>query len=338
MDDQDISQDSGCDEPSSPDCSQASSNPEPQTAIHDPFAELDPSEQTKVMAAHLQRYEERATDSNKRTLHRVLDAISATEGDDAMHLDILATHMGKEDRKYCDQMTWPGDLQLEQEIARPSDLKVSDEWTSSGVYQPHKEETIAQFLRELETAVRVNADRELLGDAAETLNLPAEFCEFVKQCGGIYNENFDRHKFMCSFGSDSYLHEELALPLEKMRRTSFGDPRWFELAAGWRVGYDYSTTSLYYLLCRVTDNMDEPWQWRIGYFDYDTPEDDLWDSLPEFLEWYCKGYDHVRWENVEGNIESIHEECLEELEERLKTEAWEKENYSKDENKHKDEL
>ncbi|KAH0021296.1 hypothetical protein KCU78_g6186, partial [Aureobasidium melanogenum] len=312
MDNQDTSQDSGCDESSSPGCSQASSNPEPQTAIHDPFAELDPSEQTKIMSAHLKRYEERATDSNKRTLHRVLDMISATEGDDAMHLDILATHMGKE--------------------------SLSDEWTCSGVFSPHKEEIIAQFLRELEIAVRKNADRELLGAAAETLNLPAEFCEFFKQCGGIYNENFDRHKFMCSFGSDSYLHEELVLPLEKMRRTSFGDPRWFELAAGWRVGYDYSTTSLYYLLCRVTDYMDEPWQWRIGYFDYDTPEDDLWDNLPEFLEWYCKGYDHVRWENVEGNIESIHEECLEELEERLKTEAWEKENYSKDENKHKDEL
>ncbi len=46
------------------------------------------------MAAHLQRYEERATDSNKRTLHCVLDMISA-EGDDAMHLDILATPHGK---------------------------------------------------------------------------------------------------------------------------------------------------------------------------------------------------------------------------------------------------
>lgn len=181
MDDQDVSQDSGCDGSSSPTCSQASSNPEPRTAIHDPFAELDSSEQTKVMAAHLQRYEERATDSNKRTLHRVLDTIEAIEGDDAMHLDILATHMGKESRKYCDQMTWPGDLQLEQDIVRPSDLKVSDEWTSSGVYQPHKEEIIAQFLRELETAVRKNADREFLGAAAETLNLPAEFCEFFRQ-------------------------------------------------------------------------------------------------------------------------------------------------------------
>ncbi|KAH0344289.1 hypothetical protein KCU81_g4758, partial [Aureobasidium melanogenum] len=323
MDDQGVSQDTGCDEPSSPTCSQASSNTEPQTAIHDPFAKLDPSEQTKVMAAHLQRYIERATDSHKRTLHRVLDTISVTEGSDAMHLDILATHMGKESRKYCDQMTWPGDLQFEQEIARPSDLKVSDEWTASGVFLPHNEENIAQFLRELDTAARKNADRELLGAAAETLSLPAEFCEFVKQCGGIYDENFDRHKFMCSFGSQFYVSEELALPLEKMRRTSFGDSSWFELAAGWRMGYVYSTTSLYHLLCTVTDDMDEPWQLRIGYFEYDAPEDDLWDSLPEFLEWYCKGYDHVRWENVEGNIKSIHEECLEDLEKRLRTEAWE---------------
>ncbi|KAG9947628.1 hypothetical protein KCU85_g5605, partial [Aureobasidium melanogenum] len=130
---------------------------------------------------------------------------------------------------------------------------------------------------------------------------------------------------MCSFGSQLYVSEELALPLEKMRRTSFGDSSWFELAAGWRMGYVYSTTSLYHLLCTVTDDMDEPWQLRIGYFEYDAPEDDLWDSLPEFLEWYCKGYDHVRWENVEGNIKSIHEECLEDLEKRLRTEAWEKE-------------
>ncbi|KAH0372471.1 hypothetical protein KCU65_g998, partial [Aureobasidium melanogenum] len=98
MDDRGAFQAPRGDEPSSPTCSQASSSPEPQTEIHDPFGELDPSEQNKVMAAHLQRYEERATDSNKRTLHRVLDMILATEGSDAMQLDILATHMGKESR------------------------------------------------------------------------------------------------------------------------------------------------------------------------------------------------------------------------------------------------
>ncbi|CAD0095621.1 unnamed protein product [Aureobasidium mustum] len=313
MDSQGNSQDSGCDEPSSPSCSEDSSTLEPQTKIHDPFAELSPSEQSSIMSAHLQRYEERMTDSNKRTLHRVLDIISATEGDDAIHLDILATHMGRESRTICDQKTWPGYIQLEQEIVRPSDLKTSEDWVSSGVLCLYEEEFVASFLRDLKIVVRNKADKDLLGTATETFDLPAEYCEFARQCGGIFYENYDRTRFTCPFGSQFYHPEDMAVPLERMTRI-FNDDGYFEVAAGWRVGDNELTTSLYYMLCRVTADMDEPWQWRIGYFDYDTPDMRLWENLPDFLEWYSEGYDRVIWENVEGTIERIHETCLEELE------------------------
>ncbi|KAG9653464.1 hypothetical protein KCU95_g12232, partial [Aureobasidium melanogenum] len=249
--------------------------------IHSP--NFDPSEQTKVMAAHLQRYEERATDSNKRTFHRVLDMISATEGDDAMHLDILATHMGRDSRIHCDQKTWPGDMRLEQEIVRPSDLKTSEDWISSGVYCLYEAESVTEFLQDLKIAVRNNADRDLLGIAAETFDLPAEFCEFARQCGGIFYENYDRTKFTCPFGSQFYRPEDMAVPLEEMASIGFSDDYYFEVAAGWRVGDNELTTSLYYMLCRVTADMNERWKWKIGYFDYDIPDCYLWENLSEFL-------------------------------------------------------
>ena len=178
---------------------------EPQCEIYDPFDSLSPSERSETMSKALRRAEERSSGDNQRILKRVLDIIANTDGDDELHLNILATHLDKYSSETVYTRTRTDDLEntefWDPTITRFSDF---DPWDSSVSFrEPNSEESrayVADFLRSLELAVRTNASRDLLGDiAVDNLRLPAEYYEFARQCGGLSSANFDRQVFLCEF-------------------------------------------------------------------------------------------------------------------------------------------
>lgn len=46
-------------------------------------------------------------DNNQRIISNVLDMIAATDGDETLHMNMLATHLDKISLKYMDLKTWP---------------------------------------------------------------------------------------------------------------------------------------------------------------------------------------------------------------------------------------
>ncbi|KAG9963541.1 hypothetical protein KCU61_g3501, partial [Aureobasidium melanogenum] len=259
--------------------------------IEDEFSQLSPTERYDSMAGFLSQFSDHMVDNNTRILSRLLDMISETEGDEALHLNILASHLDKESNRDDDVKQWPGDDQEFRGFNSLNDFKAhSDIGNDSGIcpWEPGASDHIAAFISDLETDVRKNASRDLLGSTVETLELPSEFCEFFKHTGGVIYANLDRKMFVCEFATRDYNANELAEPLEKM--CELGPSYEFEVAAGWKAGDNDRNCWVYYLLCRDPDELEEPWQWRIFVNNLTFHESQCYNSLHEFLSWYCQPY------------------------------------------------
>ncbi|KAG9885087.1 hypothetical protein KCU94_g17837, partial [Aureobasidium melanogenum] len=283
--------------------------------IEDEFSQLSPTERYDSMAGFLSQFSDHMVDNNTRILSRLLDMISETEGDEALYLNILASHLDKESNMDDDAKQWPGDNEEFREYNSLNDFKAhSGIGNDSGIcpWEPGTSDHIAAFLLELETAVRKNASRDLLGSTVETLELPSEFREFFKHTGGVFYANIDRKMFVCEFATRDYSAHELAEPLEKMRE--LGPSHGYEVAAGWKAGDNDRNCWIYYLLCRESDELEEPWQWRIFVHNLTFHESECYDSLHEFLSWYCQPYDWINWGAVQLSVNELHEKCKEALE------------------------
>ncbi|KAG9653989.1 hypothetical protein KCU95_g12229, partial [Aureobasidium melanogenum] len=278
--------------------------------IEDEFRDLSPIARSEAMASLLSQFADRMLDNNKRIFERVLDMIAETEGDEKLHLNMLATHL-EMDTSEVDVKSWD-----DTEITRLSDYKA---WSrlghDSGVcpWEHDSSEYIAAFLLHLQKAVCENASRDLLGDAAETLELPTDFCEFLKHTAGVVHPNLDRQMFVCSFGTNTYDIKGQAQPLDKMCRIA--GPNGFVIAAGWTAGDNDRSCWIHYLLCKRIAERNEPWRWRIFINNIDFHDRGYYESLRDFLSWYCSAYDWVDWKAVQQGITVLHQECKEALEE-----------------------
>jgi hypothetical protein len=280
--------------------------------IDDGFGELSPAERSETMASSLSEFGDVMRDNNERIFSRVLDMIAETEGDDKLHLDMLATHLGIEDPAYIDFKPWDmpevtsfGDYRARTHLGDDSGLCPR----LSGPY-----DYTADYLSGLRIAIRKNASRDLLDSMAEDLELPAEFVEFLEHTSGVVYPNLDKRMFVCSFSTALYSPEEQAQPLDKLCEVAGCED--FEVAAGWVAGDNDMSSRIYYLLCRDYDEPDEPWRWRIFYMNYKFADGDHFDSLREFLSWYCNAYDWVVWKGVQSGIDSLHKKCIDALAEQ----------------------
>ncbi|CAD0083526.1 unnamed protein product [Aureobasidium vineae] len=321
MDAQEAEQDSGVDESSQSECSETTSTSELPAEIYDPFGDLSPSERSEIISKALARYEQRMKNDNERILKRVLDTIAKTDGTEELHLDMLATHLDRHTTRRLEARTRTDALENTTEDWDPNITRLSDFTSEDGALAswPDSEKLpdhLTGFLDDLELAVRNNASRELLGDAAvDNLQLPAEFVEFSKQCGGLWYANYERESFYCDFASQHYQPDELAQPLDKITEWSGGRYD-FEFAAGWLAGKNYYHCVIYYALCQRLDEPDEPWRWRVFVNNWECPDwQGPFDDLFGFLDWYCSRYDQVPWDSVQYSIESIHWKCKEAFEE-----------------------
>lgn len=135
--------------------------------ICDEFGELSPLERHETTAILVSQFADIMRDNNKRIFSRVLDMIAGTEGDDKLNLDMLATHHGIEDPNYIEAKSW--DM---PEITSFSDYRARSRLgDNSGICDPVSEPNTAHYLSDLETAVRKNADRDLLGGLADSVQL-----------------------------------------------------------------------------------------------------------------------------------------------------------------------
>lgn len=275
--------------------------------ISDEFGELSPAERHDTMANALSQFGDTMRDNNKRIFSRVLDMIAETEGDDKLHLDMLATNLDMEDPRYIEVVSW--------DIPEVTSLSEYRAWSilgdDSGICEPIPEPDgyVARYLSSLETAVRKNASRDLLGNLVESLQLPAEFVEFLEHTSGVTYPNLDKTMFVCTFATAQYCAEEHAQPLDKL--CQYADSDGFEVAAGWQAGNNDTNCCIYYLLCKDDDELDEPWQWRIFIMNSDTADGDCFDSLREFLTWYASAYDWVEWKYVQQSVVTLHWRCKE---------------------------
>jgi hypothetical protein len=283
--------------------------------IDDEFGELSPTERSETMASSLSEFGNVMRDNNQRIFSRVLDMIAETEGDDKLHLDMLATHLNIEDPAYIDFKSWDMPEFTSFSDYRARTILGDDD----GICEPLSENYIADYLSDLETAVRKNASKDLLGSMADSLQLPAEFHELLKHTSGVLYPNLDKKMFVCNFATLQYGAEKHAQPLDKLCESS--GCQGFEVAAGWKAGEIEMYSRICYLLCRDYDEPDEPWRWRVFYMNYEFADGGYFDSLREFLSWYCDAYDRVVWDAVQSGIESLHYKCIDALAE----EALEKE-------------
>jgi hypothetical protein len=283
--------------------------------IEDEFGDLSPAERSETMASSLSEFAKVMCDNNQQIFSRVLDMIAETEGDDKLHLDMLATHLDIEDPRYIDFKSW--DM---PEITSFSDYRARTRLgDNDGGFMSGPSDYTAGYLSGLKIAVRKHASRDLLGSMAENLDLPAEFTAFLEHTSGVEYLNLDKRMFVCSFSTALYSPEEQAQPLDKLREGPGCED--FEVAAGWMAGDNDMSSRIYYLLCKDYDEPDEPWRWRVFYMNYKFGDGGHFDSLREFLSWYCNAYDWVVWDAVQGGIESLHYRCVNALAE----EALEKE-------------
>ena len=277
--------------------------------IADEFGELSPAERYETTASFLSQFAETMRDNNKRIFSRVLDMIAATKGNEKLHLDMLATHIEMESWVDVEVKTW--------DVPEITSLSEYRAWShlgdDSGICAPIKEPDgyVVRYLSSLEVAVRKNASRDLLGTLADSLELPAEFYEFLKHTSGAVYPNLDRQMFVCTFAAVQHGEQEQAEPLDKI--CQFAGCDGFEVAAGWKTG-DNESCYIYYLLCKDADELDEPWQWRIFINNTEFHDGGYFDSLHEFLGWYCSAYDWVEWKAVQDGINSLHRRCKEALE------------------------
>lgn len=270
--------------------------------IFDEFRELSPAERHETTASYLQEFGDTMRDNNKRIFSRVLDMIAETEGDDMLHLDMLATHLDKEGPEHIEAKSW--DM---PEITSFSDYRARTHLEDdSGICDPRSEESIAYYLSDLETAVRKNADRDLLGSLVDSLQLPAEFVEFLKHTGGVAYPNLDKTMFVCTFATEQYWAMKHAQLLEQLYR--FSGCSGFKVAAGWKAGDNEKGRLIYYSLCKDNDELDEPWQWRI-FINIAHQDEWYFDSLRDFLAWYCHAYNWVNWDIVQMDIDDLNERC-----------------------------
>lgn len=283
--------------------------------IDDAFGELEPTKRRDAVVSLLSQFSDYMVDNNTRIISRILDMISETEGDETLHLDILASHLDKQSNMDENVTKWLGDNEQYHGIHTLNDFRThSDIGKDSSLcpWEPGTSDRIAAFLLELQTAVRRNASRDLLGSTAETLELPSEFCEFFKHTGGVVYPNLDKKMFVCEFATKDYGANEQAEPLERLRE--LGPSHEFEVAAGWKAGDNDQNCWIYYLLCREFDEPEEPWQWRIFVNNTTFHEFECYDSLHEFLGWYCKPYDWIKWDAVQMSVDELHLKCTEALE------------------------
>ena len=277
--------------------------------IRDEFRELSPAERSATTASFLSQIADLMLDNNKRIFSKVLDMIAETEGDEKLHLDMLATHLAMETSEVVDVHSWdvPEITSLSEYRARSrlgEDSGVCPRLSGSYDYT-------AGYLQSLEIAVRRNASRDLLGSMAESLQLPAEYSEFLEQASGVVYPNLDKQMFVCSFSTALYDADEQAQPLEKIYRSAGCSG--FEVAAGWKAGDNDQNCWIYYLLCKDDEEPDEPWQWRIFINNIDYQDVNYFDSLRDFLAWYCNAYDWVDWKAVQEGVHSLHQSCEEAL-------------------------
>ena len=59
------------------------------------------------MASLLSQFCAYMLDNNQRIISNVLDMIAATDGDETLQMNMLATHLDKISLKYMDLKTWP---------------------------------------------------------------------------------------------------------------------------------------------------------------------------------------------------------------------------------------
>ncbi|CAD0083528.1 unnamed protein product [Aureobasidium vineae] len=220
--------------------------------IEDEFRKLSFTERSEAMANFLSQFADHMRDNNKRILSRVLDMIAETEGDEKLHLDMLATHLEMETSEVLDVKRWdmPEITSLDEYRAQSrlgDDSGICPRMTGSNNYT-------TQFLPSLDAAVRKNASRDLLGSMADILELPAEFCEFLRHTSGVAYPNLDRQLFVCSFATALYDAHEQAQPLDKM--CEFAGSEGFEVAAGWKAGDNDQNCCIHYFLCKDLEGLD----------------------------------------------------------------------------------
>ncbi|KAG9675349.1 hypothetical protein KCU99_g7179, partial [Aureobasidium melanogenum] len=290
---------------------------ETECEIYDPFDSLSPSERSETMSKALSQFGERMRDNNQRILKRVLDIIASTDGDEELHLNILATHLDKWSSETVYTRTRTDDIEntlfWDPTITRLRDFEPWD-WSISELKNAEDPEKLrayaAEFLKGLELAVRAKACRELLGDTTvDNLRLPAEYYEFARQCGGLASANYDREVFLCDFSSKMYCPEELAGPLDKIEQFS-GAISGFYFAAGWKAGENYDNCVIYYALTQHVEEPEGPWRWRVFVNNWEVHEwQGPFDDIFSFMEWYCDRYNQVPWDCVQSSIRRTHEKC-----------------------------
>lgn len=77
--------------------------------------------------------------------------------------------------------------------------------------------------------------------------------ESLKHTGGVAYPNLDKIMFICAFATIHHWPEKHAQPLEQIRRSAVCSG--FGVAAGWKVGDNDQWRLIYYLLCKVIEEL-----------------------------------------------------------------------------------
>ncbi|KAI5194842.1 hypothetical protein E4T39_08489 [Aureobasidium subglaciale] len=285
--------------------------------IPDEFANSASSERAERMSSILQRFQTRMSETNSRVLGRVLDMIEATEGDEALHLDMLATHMSKYHSAHMQYSPWKNGYTLLDgtEINSMSAYRayysrknglLPHSRTDDGTLSNEDATALSHCLASLQWAVRQHADEDWLGGTANTLELPADYCELLKHVRGIGYENWDRQMFIPDVDASILQRiEDLALGADELSDLNCKDD--FRLAAGWIMGENEHGSLVVYAVSRH-NGVVEPWRWRI-FVEANFPHTNVFDNVEDFLVWLSSADDWIDWDGVQQSVSEAHTIC-----------------------------
>lgn len=136
---------------------------------------------------------------------------------------------------------------------------------------------IAHFLEELKADVCKHASSRHIRDVAKSIELPAEYCEFVKRAYCISYDNWEKTNSICAFGGSG---DSKVPNLEELKSRMCVVE--YDVAAGWLVG-SCSGWRMAYLLSRPKDAPLDPWRWRIISHRIDIADIESFGSLEGLL-------------------------------------------------------
>ncbi|KAI5251672.1 hypothetical protein E4T42_04149 [Aureobasidium subglaciale] len=285
--------------------------------ILDEFAYFTASERAERMAGTLLQFQTRMSETNGRVLGRVLDMIEASEGDEALHLDMLATHMSKYHSTHLQYSPWKNGYTLLDgtEINSMSAYRayysrknglLPHSRTNDGLLSDKDASTLLHCLANLQWAVREHADEGWLGETAHTLELPADYCELLKHVRGVGYENWDRQMFIPDIDA-SVLQRIEDLALEADELSDLDCTADFRLAAGCIMGENEHGSQIIYAVSRHT-GVVEPWRWRI-FVEANFPHTNVFENVEEFLIWLSSADDWIDWSGVRESVGEVHKIC-----------------------------